>query len=414
MDVELTHKEACEKLTAIDQPYPTSHGRFGLLGAIMDAAEYTEKTGLVYVENQAPPAYPDDVDENTSAHERKRAEAENAQDNDAYNRQVGAYDGIITLMRDAYDDKYLIKLDREFIGFAGRHPEELFEHLRNGPAKMNTKAKKEMKDEYERGWDITNEEEGVEEFAQRLLVERKRLIRAGVAYSDEQLLQHYLEEVTKHPDLERKDLSDFDTLQETDGDAMTFEAAREYWEAIFDAMEDFQETRAGGAKKAQYESAAYVEQLRIKQAEGEVHLCQMISQTNTQNETIQSVQQSQTELAKIMQEMRNELKESREESKQLRQEVAGLKGRPSNNENANPNSNNNSWGNSNSAAADGKKCKYCGGRHVSRPNKKGKILPEEECSGKGWPASAHKGMPDYFITMMNKHKGTNVKKADLL
>jgi hypothetical protein len=223
-----------------------------------------------------------------------------------------------------------------------------------------------------------------------------------------------LEEVTKHPDLERKDLSDFDTLQETDGEDMTFEAACEYWEAIFDAMEDFQETRAGGAKKAQYESAAHVEELRIKQAEGEVSLCQMVSQANTQNETIQSVQQSQTELAKIMQAMRNELKESREESKQLRQEVAALKSRPANNENANPNSSNSNWGNGNRAAAEGKRCKHCGGRHVSRPNRQGKILPEEECSGKGWPSSAHKGMPDYFIDMMNKFKGTNVKKADLL
>ena len=415
MDVELTHKEVCEKLTAIDQPFPTSHGRYGLLGAVMDADEYTEKTGLVYVEKTAPAAYPEDVDENTSAHERKRKEAENAQDNDAFNRQVGAYDGVITLMRDAYDDKYLNKLEKEFIGFAGRHPRELFVHLRTGPAKMNTKAKKAMKDDYERGWDIEGEE-GIEEFAKRLRVERKRLTRAGVAYTDDQLLQHYLEEVTKHPDLERKDLSDFDTLQETDGEDMTFEAACEYWEAIFDAMEDFQETRAGGAKKAQYESAAHVEQLRIKQAEGEVSLCQMVSQANTQNETIQSVQQSQTELAKIMQAMRNELKESREESKQLRQEVAALKTRPANNENTNPNSSNGSWGtgNGNRAADEGKRCKHCGGRHVSRPNRKGKILPEEECSGKGWPSSAHKGMPDYFIDMMNKFKGTNVKKADLL
>jgi regulator of replication initiation timing len=140
----------------------------------------------------------------------------------------------------------------------------------------------------------------------------------------------------------------------------------------------------------------------------------MISQANTQNETIQAVQQSQTELAKIMQEMRNELKESREENKQLRQEMAGIKNKPANNENTNPNSNNSSWGNGNSAADDGKRCKHCGGRHISRPNRKGKILPEDECSGKGWPASAHKGMPDYFIDMMNKHKGTNVKKADLL
>ena len=334
MDVELSHKEACEKLTAIDQPYPTSHGRYGLLGAIMDAAEYTEKTGLVYVENVAPPAYPDDVDENTSAHERKRAEAENAQDNDAYNRQVGAYDGLISCLRDAFDEKYLNKLDREYIGFAGRHPNELFEHLRNGPAKMNTQARKDMKDEYERGWDINNKEEGVEEFAKRLLVEKKRLNRAGVAYTDDQLLQHYLEEVQKHPELERTDLSDFETLQETDGDEMTFEAAREYWEAIFEAMEGFKKTRAGGAKQAHYESAAYIEQLRTKQAAGDVHLCQMISQSNTQNETIQAVQQNQTDLAKIMQEMRDELKASREESKQLRQEVAGLKGRPANNENA--------------------------------------------------------------------------------
>ena len=179
-------------------------------------------------------------------------------------------------------------------------------------------------------------------------------------------------------------------------------------------MEDFQETLAGGAKKAHYESAAYVEQLRIKQAEGEISLCQMVSQSNTQNETIQSVQQSQTELAKILQEMRYELKESREESKKLRQEVAALKSRPANKENTNPNSSKSSWGTGPSAATGGKRCKHCGGRHVSRPNRQGKILPEEECSGKGWPASAHKGMPDYFIDMMNKFKGTNVKKEDLL
>ena len=51
--------------------YPESHGRFGLMGAVMNPDVYTETTRLVYVEQDQPSAYPEEVDENTNAFEHK-------------------------------------------------------------------------------------------------------------------------------------------------------------------------------------------------------------------------------------------------------------------------------------------------------------------------------------------------------
>ena len=80
------------------------------------------------------------------------------------------------------------------------------------------------------------------------------------------IIQHYLEEeVESHPDIERKDKADFFKtlcLCATDGthENENFEAVSEYWEGMFDQMEDYEATRAGAAKKAQYESSQKVEE----------------------------------------------------------------------------------------------------------------------------------------------------------
>lgn len=402
VNMELTREEVMHKLASVDMTlYPDSHGRFGLMGAVMDPDVYTETTGLVYAEQDPPPAYPDEVDENTSAFERKRLEAENANDNDAYNRREGAYEGIGELIREAYDPKVFKKISRPHIGFTGLHPRRYFNHLETGPCKMTTTSRKDIVKHFERGWNwqATNDDdhESVEDFALRLTHERENLVRANIEYTDTQLIQHYLEEVESHPDIERKDKADFETLCETDGVREDFEAITEYWESVFDEMEDYEATRAGAAKKAAYESAAYVNEMRAKQEA-------MISQSNSHQETILAVRENQNAMTQILQEMRNELKASKAANDNLKAEVAKLKavppgfpgGRGGGNENANPNQ----------GGGGGAKCKNCGGNHLN-------FRPEDKCGAADWPNKAHNRMPYWFINKVNKLKGTDIKREDL-
>lgn len=404
-DMENAKSECMQKLAGIDMTlFPDSHGRYGLSGALQDGALYTQTTTLVYAEMEKPDVYPDDVDGDTDEFERKRREAETATANDAWNRMGGAYAGINELLLEAFDKKYFKKLEQEFIGYAGIHPKRFFEHLLAGPCKMNTTARAELIKRVERGWQwqATNDEdnESVDDFAIRLKREQKGLARAGISYSNTQLIQHYLEQVESHPDIERKDKADFETLCATDDIREDFEAVSEYWEGVFDQMEDFEATRAGAAKKAQYESSQKVEEMAAKQNA-------IISQSNSQHETILAVRENQNAMAQILQEMRDELKASKAANDKLKAEVAGLKavppgfpgGRGGGNENANPNQGGQQGGG-------GAKCSHCGGRHL-------KTRPETKCGGYDWPNNAHNKMPHYFIAKVNKVKGTSIKREDL-
>ena len=170
---------------------------------------------------EKPEVYPADVDGDTDEFERKRKEAECATANDAWNRMEGAYAGINELLLEAFDKKYFKKLEQEFIGYAGIHPKRFFDHLLAGPCKMTTIARGGLIKRFKRGWqwEATNDEdnESVDDFAIRLKREQKGLTHAGITYSDTQLIQHYLEQVESHPDIERKDKADFETLCATDG-----------------------------------------------------------------------------------------------------------------------------------------------------------------------------------------------------
>ena len=115
-DMEKSREECMQKLASVDMRlFPDSHGRFGLMGALMEGTLYTEITGLVYVEQEQPSSYPEAVDANTDDFERKRQEAQNATANDAFNRAQGAYEGINELVREAYDVKHFKKLKQEHI-----------------------------------------------------------------------------------------------------------------------------------------------------------------------------------------------------------------------------------------------------------------------------------------------------------
>ena len=396
-------KEAGARLARIDMPYPTTHGRLGLLGAVMDPAEYTEKYNLTYEEKGEPLAYPDNIDDDRPTHERKRLEAECAQDNDAYNRQLGAYDAVGDLIRLAVGESYFLSLKDEFRLWAGVHPRRYLNVLKNGPCKPTTRTKNEVIANFECGWKFEEAQDllaSLREFGQRLKLERKAINRHGVGYDEERMTLHYVTVVKSHPDLLR---TDFQEAYAQDDD-LSYDDTCEFWEGVFDNMEEFDESRARTAKKAQFESAAYVRELQRRQTENQENMVNFVAQAEAQQETVQAVQSGQNEVLKLLREMKTE-------NDLLKKQVAGLMCRP--------------VGTGVGAPlapllpppgiqANVPGCKYCGGMHHVRPHPvTGKIRSEEECGGKGWPASAHKKMPKYFIDKMNALKGTNVTLEEL-
>lgn len=404
IDLIRLEKEACARLARVDMPYPTTHGRKGLLGAVMDAEEYTEEYGLVYEEKNEPLAYPEGINEDTPTHERKRAEAECAQDNDAYNRQLGAYDAVGDLFRAAVGASYFVSLKDEYTGWAGVHPRRYITVLKNSRScKPTTKTQNLVIKHYERGWKFEEAEdllESLREYGIRLERERKAINRHGVGYDEERMKLHYATVVKSHPELLRTDFQEANAQ----GDDLSYDDLREYWEGVFDNMEEFEETRAGTAKKEQFESAAYVRELQRRQIENQENMVNFVAQAEAQQETVQAVQSGQNEVLKL-------LKEMKAENELLKTQVAGLMCRPVGTGIGAPLA---QLPPPPGIQANVPGCKYCGGMHHVRPHPvTGKIRSEEECGGKGWPASAHKKMPKYFIDKMNALKGTNVTLEEL-
>ena len=128
-DLTLLEKE----LIAILANIPTTLGRggHGHAGIIMDPAQYFLTAGAPFVNPANPGTYPANVPNNATQGFRARVEAEHEElvkECKTFQRVVQATKDIIL---EAVDNKYLLEIEDEILGFLNQTPTDMLMHLRN-------------------------------------------------------------------------------------------------------------------------------------------------------------------------------------------------------------------------------------------------------------------------------------------
>ncbi len=105
---------------------------------IMETVAYTTMTGRTAFINPANPGiYPVGLAINAPARTRARVEAEHKELINQYKMYEGVCQGIKDLILKAVDNKYLIKIEHETLGYLNLSPKEMLDHLWNRRGALN-------------------------------------------------------------------------------------------------------------------------------------------------------------------------------------------------------------------------------------------------------------------------------------
>ena len=236
---------------------------YGLCVLVMPDDEYEEETGLVPGEDhdQRPPLVPVGFAD-MEPDQLKVAERELDELNKSYYTVLGFYDGFGENFREAFPERYYQQLkEGRLKKYRHVKPIDYIMHLRE-KVPLDTNTIKRMKANLLRGW----EEEELEAFGKRLEEERDDLARLSppVNVSDQDLNQHYLEEMWKRTDI--FDIHVMKKWTKRDEDEKTWEHSREFFEAKMKEIDDY--IAEGGATE-NYANVNAVSEIQQKMEERE-------------------------------------------------------------------------------------------------------------------------------------------------
>lgn len=379
-----------------------THGeQWGLaceLYGVNEAAEYEDLTGLVYEPQVRPPIYPEGINAQMASHTVERRVKRNEELNEAWARRNGGIKAMSQLIIDAYPEKTFKSLKHRVTGYNNIHPRQLLQYLLDGPCKLNTAAINKIRERYFRPFNP--EKEDVDDFGKRLDEEQEEIMeRTGIDISNAEKIQHYKTYMEDMDGVEQRDIDDFEEYEETDG-PLDMEQVREFWQAVGKRLEKQEERDGRTAKRSKFESAASAEELRqIKQAISAINARQAQTEAAHDDE-VNAVSSNHADIAVILKEIKSELSTTKSLLASTQAELSAVKSTIGK-ENANSNL---------QAALPAPDCSICGGDHTRKPNRRGKIVPESECSGREWPKHAGWWCPDSLVKMMNEKHGTNYVK----
>lgn len=325
LDRNVLREELCATASEVDMPFDES-GDYGLLGEIMEADEYTTITGLTYFPLEKPSAYDEDITDEMEHHERKQLEAEHSERLEAWHTRRGALRGLADNIRDALDKKFYLSLKRPVIAYKNVQPRDYITHLDNKWCKLDTRVIKNMKDNYYRGWE-TDEDEHIEEFVKRLDEEQHALLNDRIKISNEDKLQHFLEEMYKASIFDRRDYKDW---EDKDDDEKDWDAATEHYTGIVDNMDTYDHNVEGTAKRSKFESAAHIEDAAaMEEQRDDAALQHFLEQSAAADEKINAVTSNQTSMVamqgsmqKMMMDMKLQMEEQYKQMAALKTELA--------------------------------------------------------------------------------------------
>jgi hypothetical protein len=127
-DLTILKKELITILAGI----PTALGgrNFGHVGVIMEAAAYSTMTGgIAFADPANPGVYPAGLAANAAATVHARAEAEHKEIINQFKTFKGVRQGVKDLILEAVDNKYLIEIEHEMLGYLNQTPRQMLDHL---------------------------------------------------------------------------------------------------------------------------------------------------------------------------------------------------------------------------------------------------------------------------------------------
>ena len=253
-DVEAFEEEARD----IAMKFQPSYGfteEYGLCYLVMPEDEYLAETG-VEAEFQYPekPDLMPDAFEDLDDDQLKIADRELDERNKDYAMHQGFTDAFGENYREAFPEKYCQQLKQGRVKkYKFLKPMDYILHLRE-KVPLDTTTIKRLRANFYRGW----QEEDLEGYRTRLEEERDNLGRLStpITITDEDLLQHYLEEMWKRTDIfDKPIMTEFLALDPEDRD---WETAPAFFEKKMKQAEDY---IANGGQDAKFADANAVEDL---------------------------------------------------------------------------------------------------------------------------------------------------------
>ncbi len=127
-DLTILEKELIAILAGI--PTALGGGNFGHVGVIMEATAYSTMTADIAFANPAyPGVYPAGLAANAAATVLARAEAEHKELINQFKTFEGVRQGVKDLILEAVDNKYLIEIEHETLGYLNQTPRQMLDHL---------------------------------------------------------------------------------------------------------------------------------------------------------------------------------------------------------------------------------------------------------------------------------------------
>ena len=178
---------------------------YGAMAEVTGPAWYQKTTGITtYQLEEAPPAFDDTIDEDTSDYDREKLLATHAARKESFATLAGAREGINDNIMAAMPKKYYAPLKKRHIGYKGRLPTEFFDHFDEEWCKVDAPAIKKLKAEYFRNWDVDGEP--ITLFIKHLNEDQEYLKESvGITISDDDKLQHFLLQMYRSNHFDKED-----------------------------------------------------------------------------------------------------------------------------------------------------------------------------------------------------------------
>ena len=227
-------------------------GDYGLLGELMEPAEYTTLTGETFVQVTEPAAFDPSIIATTTEFQMKKKTAIWDQIRESFYIRQGTLQAVSENIRDALDEPYHKQLKKKIIGYKKVTVREYFAHLDAKWCKLDTGTIKKMKESFYEPWNLVDH---VTDFGIRLKDDQEHLHTNKIVISDADMTQFYVEQMMNSGMFEKQELKDWEKKPEAD---KTFDEATSYFEEIVADNETYESNAGGTAKRAGFESAMQV------------------------------------------------------------------------------------------------------------------------------------------------------------
>ena len=131
--------------------------KYGGMKLTMDKNEYKIRTGITtFVKPVEPVQYNPNINGATPTFQRKQMEQEHKQTKHDYWTWKGASKGLSEKIRGSMEQQYYSKLEHHITGFRAVTTLEILDQVAEKWAPMDSRAKKQIKDDYYRDWDVAS------------------------------------------------------------------------------------------------------------------------------------------------------------------------------------------------------------------------------------------------------------------